>query len=404
MAAPAATRTSAQVTSSALLIVSVLALALNLRMGIAAVGPVLPAIVHDLRSGLIYGSLLTTVPVVMMGITAPLSSRIAARIGIEWLLAASLALIAVATLARMWSTTALSLLCTAVAIGAGIAAGNTLLPAVVRTYFPRHTALMTGVSIVGINIGAGTAALGTPRLEGALSASWSGALASWALIALVGGVLWLAIAARIGTRPRVLAGALPWRTGRAWLMTLFFGLQSMVYYAVFAWLAPLYEEQGWSKDRAGLLLFVFSIFQIVGVMLASLHVQRTGARAMACRITAATTLAGLVLLATTPLSAPWLWVALLGLGTGGIFPLSMLLPIAATSTVADARRWTALMLCCGYILGAAGPFVVAALRSASGAFAAPYLALAGACAALFAIARFVTGSRLTSAAPVSEAD
>lgn len=386
----------ARTRSAVLVVVSVLALALNLRMSIASVGPVLPAILRDLHAGLIFGSLLTTAPVVMMGLAAPLSSRVAGRIGMEWLLAWSLALITVGTLARVWATSAALLLCSAIVIGGGISAGNTMLPAVVRTYFPRQTALMTGVCIVGINVGASFAALGTPRIETALSTSWPAALAAWGAVGGIAGILWLGLAVRHGTRPRSVPHALPWRFKRAWLMTLFFGLQSMIYYAIFAWLAPLYEEHGWVKEQAGLLLSAFAMSQIIGVMLASAQVQRTGSLSTACRATASITMVGLVLIAVTPLSWPWVWVALLGLGTGGIFPLSMLLPISATTSVADARRWTAMMLYCGYIIGASGPFFVAVLRSTSGSFLSAYLALACACLVLLAVTPRVAGSPLVS--------
>lgn len=382
-----------RVTSAVLLLgASVTMLALNLRIGITAVGPVLPAIVHDLGTGLVYGSLLTTLPVVMMGVAAPLSAHLAARVGVERLVTASLFLIGLATLARVWSASPIPLLATALAVGAGIAVGNTMLPALVRTYFAEHAALVTGVYIVAINVGAGAAALGTPRLESALRITWPGALALWSAVALAAAILWLGVSVRMGTRPRSFGGALPWRARRAWLMMLFFGVQSMVFYAVFAWLAPLYEERGWTGDRAGLLLSFFSVCQVAGTIAVSLWVQRTKSLAAASRLTIATIMLGLVLVALTPASLPWLWVALLGLGSGGIFPVSLLLPLIATTSADEARRWTALMLCYGYLLGAAGPFVVAVVRSATGSFTPAYLTLAAASGSLLALTPLVTRS------------
>ncbi len=66
-----------------LLVPAIFILALNLRMGIASVGPVLPQVVHDLGTTLVYASLLTTAPVVMMGLASPLSARVGARLGLE---------------------------------------------------------------------------------------------------------------------------------------------------------------------------------------------------------------------------------------------------------------------------------------------------------------------------------
>jgi MFS transporter, CP family, cyanate transporter len=166
------------------------------------------------------------------------------------------------------------------------------------------------------------------------------------------------------------------RTRQAWIAACLFGLQSIVYYGILAWLAPLYEEHGWSKVQAGLLLSFFTAMQIVGALTASILVQRTGRLVDGLRLTAAISAVGLVLVALSPLSLPWLWIALLGVGAGGIFPLTLTVPLATTSSVDDARSLTASMLFYGYLLGATGPFVVSILRSASGGFAVPFVLLA----------------------------
>jgi CP family cyanate transporter-like MFS transporter len=358
------------------LVPAIFILALNLRMGIASVGPVLPSVVHDLGTTLVYGSLLTTAPVVMMGLASPLSARLGARVGLERTIVVAIAVVLLATGVRYWTDSPLTLLATAVLLGCGIAAGNTMLPAVVRRYFPAHAALMTGIYAVGINAGAGAAAFGTPRLALALPSTWHGALAVWAGLAAVALVLWLAIARATPRVPVSIRVRLPRPTRRAWLAAGFFGLQSVVYYGVLAWLAPLYEEQGWSKVDAGLLLSFFTAMQVVGALSCALVVQRSGRLADGLRVTAAAAAAGLLLVALTPVSLPWVWIAVLGFGVGGIFPLTLTVPLAMTSSVDAARSLTATMLFYGYLLAAAGPFAVSLLRSATGSFAPPFILLA----------------------------
>jgi MFS transporter, CP family, cyanate transporter len=376
---------------AALLVLAVFVLAINLRMGIAAVGPVLPQVVHDLGTTLVYGSLLTTVPVVMMGVASPFSARMGARFGLERTVVAAITVVCVATAVRLWTVTPLTLLVSAAVLGCGIAAGNTMLPALVRRYFPAHGALMTGVYAVGINAGAGLAAYGTPRLAQSLSSTWRGALAIWALAALVAVVMWLVIAARAPRQPVLVRAAMPQRNRQAWMAACFFGLQSMVYYGVLAWLAPLYEEHGWSKVDAGLLVFYFTAMQVVGALTSALVVQRTGRLTDGLRVTSALSVAGLLLVAFTPLSAPWLWIIVLGVGVGGVFPLALTIPLVMTSSVDEARSLTASMLCYGYLLGATGPFAVSLLRSVSGSFAAACVLLATLSALALLIARPVVG-------------
>ena len=361
---------------AALLAPAIFILALNLRMGIASVGPVLPQVVHDLDVTLVYASFLTTVPVVMMGIASPLSARVGAKLGLERTVVVAIAIVGVATAVRYWTTSPITLVLSAVLLGGGIAAGNTMLPAVVRQYFPAHGALMTGIYTVGINMGAGLAAFGTPRLAQSLSSTWRGALAIWAAVAVLALLLWLVVAIRSPRRPVALKVYMPRRTRQAWTAAGLFGLQSIVYYGVLAWLATLYEDLGWSKVRAGLLLSFFTAMQVAGALSASLLVQRTGRLVDGLRVTAAVTAAGLILVALSPLSFPWVWIILLGVGAGGIFPLTLTVPLATTSSADEARSLTASMLFYGYLLAATGPFAVSILRSVSGGFTLPFVVLA----------------------------
>ncbi len=365
---------------------AIFVLALNLRMGISSVGPVLPQVVHDLDVTLVYASLLTTVPVVMMGVASPLSARLGAKFGLERTVIGAIVIVGAATAVRYWATSPITLLVSAALLGCGIAAGNTMLPAVVRRYFPAHGALLTGIYAVGINIGAGLAAFGTPRLAQSLSSTWRGALAIWAAMAVVALLLWLLVATRAPRQPLAIRVAMPRRTRQAWIAACLFGLQSMVYYGILAWLAPLYEERGWSKVQAGLLLSFFTAMQVVGALTASLLVQRSGRLVEGLRLTAAVSALSLVLVALSPLSLPWLWIALLGVGAGGIFPLTLTVPLATTSSVEEASSLTASMLFYGYLLGATGPFAVSLLRSMSGGFALPFVVLAILALAALAVA------------------
>ncbi len=125
--------------AGALLVFAIFLLALNLRMGIASVGPVLPQLVHDLGVTLVYASFLTAVPVVMMGIASPLSARLGARFA--WNARGR----GNRNRRRRYRRTVLGDVRDHArpergALGCGIAAGNTMLPAIVRQYFPSHGA------------------------------------------------------------------------------------------------------------------------------------------------------------------------------------------------------------------------------------------------------------------------
>lgn len=324
--APEVTEGRVRPVAPVLAVAAMLLLALNLRVGISSIGPVLPQVLRDLGASVVFGSLLTTAPVIMMGLASPLSGRVAERIGPEWTVLVALTVIGLATLVRLWAVTPYLLLLSALGLGVGIAAGNTMLPAIVRRYFPAHLALMTGLYTVGINIGAAGRRAGHSAARPGCRAHVARALATWAIGAVVAGVAWLVIVRWFAPSKRRKAEDLSERSAYAWLVALLFGMQSMVYYGVLAWLAPLYEERGWSKSQAGLLLSLFTASQIVGSMSASVIVQRSARLVAGLRVTALVTAAGVLLVGLTPLSAPWLWATVLGLGAGGIFTLALTVP------------------------------------------------------------------------------
>ena len=95
--------TQPQARSAALplgVVVALFAASLALRPQILAVGPLLPLIRADLELPAGIAGLLTTIPVLCIGVFAPIGPQIAARLGPRTALAACLAVIAGAGLAR----------------------------------------------------------------------------------------------------------------------------------------------------------------------------------------------------------------------------------------------------------------------------------------------------------------
>ena len=66
----------------------------------------------------------------------------------------------------------------------------------------------------------------------------------------------------------------------------------------------------------------------------------------------------------------YLWVAILGLALGAIFPLVLTLPLDVADDPARVGSVAALMLLGGYILSSTGPVVLGAARDLTGNFEA----------------------------------
>ena len=201
-------------------------------------------------------------------------------------------------------------------------------------------------------------------------------LALWSVPAALALVVWLLTnrgtddAGRNNGEARVL---FPWRDGRAWLGTAFMGGQSLLFYATLAWLAARYTSLGLSVRSAGLLLAVFSLAQIVTALALPALAHRTGSVRPWIAASMGLTTLGLGLVATVPLgligsAAPWTWAILLGLGMGGNLALALLVLTESAPTPQAASANTGMAFFVGYLVAAAGPVAAGALRDATGTF------------------------------------
>ena len=366
-----------------LLLVGLLLVALNLRPAISSVPPVLETIRQDLGLGRAYLGLLTTIPVLCMSIFALVAPKISGRIGAECAVLWAVILIGVAVAGRLGAGQAGILFVTTLVAGVGIAVAQSLLPAVVKGWFPDRAALVTGLYTVGITGGLALAALATVPIERTLGGFWPGALAVWSLLAAVAAVFWLPLASRARSSPRREGlherTRLPWRSGQAWSVALFFGAESCLFFSSLTWIAPLYIDQGLDEGRAGLLLAVFALVRVPSAFLFPALADRSRDRRPWLALTLILTTFGFCALGLVPLVTSWAplaWVVVLGLGIGGLFPLALTLPLDYSADADEAGRLTAMTFFVGYIVAAVGPVAVGALRDATGGYAVPFVALA----------------------------
>ena len=220
-------------------LVVLVAVALNLRPTLAAVPPVLDTIQADLGLSATGAGLLTALPVVCMGLFAPVGAALARRVGREAAVACALALVAAGTLVRGLEATALTLYGGTLVAGIGIAVGGALLPGVVKAWFPARAGTVTGLYTAGLVTGAMVAAAATVPLMQALGVGWPAGIAAWGLLAGAALAAWVPVTRRLraGGGPAVPGRArLPWGSGVAWRITLYMGSQSLLYYAALTWL------------------------------------------------------------------------------------------------------------------------------------------------------------------------
>jgi len=156
---------------------------------------------------------------------------------------------------------------------------------------------------------------------------------------------------------------------RGWLLVLLFGLQSLMYYGVVAWLPNAYVERGWSTAAAGSLIAVFNGVGFLTTIGVPLLADRLGSRRtqlLAASVVATVALVGIIVAPTLA----YAWIAVLGLALGAVFPLVLTLPLDVTDDPGQVGSVAALMLFGGYILSSLGPFILGAARDLTGDFEA----------------------------------
>jgi CP family cyanate transporter-like MFS transporter len=362
--------------SAAVLLAAIVIVSLNLRPAIAAVPPLLDGIRTELGlSGAAAGAL-TALPVVCMGIFAPAGAAVARRIGRERGLAAALVLVAVGSLLRGGSGL-VPLYAGSTVAGIGIAIGGTLLPGLVKAWFPDRAGAATGLYTTALVGGAMAGSALSVPLHDALGARWTWALAVWATPAVAALLVWWPATRSVhgdpvpGTR-----GPLPWRSGTAWLITLYMGGQSLLFYTELTWLSPMYVDAGWTARDAGLLLGLFSLTQLFTAFGVPILADRTGTRRPWIAACMATNITMLVLLGLVPLGAPWVWTGVLGLAAGGQLALGLTLLVDLAPTPAHAARLSGMALGGGFLLASTGPVLAGALHDLAGGYRVPFLVLA----------------------------
>jgi CP family cyanate transporter-like MFS transporter len=315
---------------------AVILLALNLRTVIASLPPLLAEVRVDLGLSATAAGLLTTLPVVCFGAFAPVVPRLARRMSLERILTVCAIVTAVAAGLR-GAGTASALFGASLLAGCAAAVAQGALPILIRLRWTKETGRLTGAYSMALPLGATLAAATAVPLEHALGDSWSRSLVFWVIPAALAAVVWPVVSRGPGTK---ISGPVPTPLRMdplAWAVAAYFGVQSAGFYAGLAWIPEILESHGYSDSAAGGLQAVNSLAMAPEVAL--------------------------------------LWVALIGLGQGGMLGVGLILPVLRARTPQGVASLTAMTLCAGYLIASTGPWILGVLHDRTGSWTAPLVAL-----------------------------
>jgi MFS transporter, CP family, cyanate transporter len=292
---------------------------------------------------------------------------------------------------------------------------NVLLSSLIKRRWPQRAGFLIGLYITALSVGAITGSLVSVPLWNATGGSVALTLGWLAGPAALAALMWLpqvrhAARARESSAPRRLPDAdslgpdadslgpdggqltrspapasasapvrqvAVYRYALAWQVTLFMGVQSLLYYAALSWLPTILRDRGESAATAGALLALMGAGNLAVSLVVPIAAQRMRAQYALVVPTVLAMAAGLAGAVYAPLGSAVIWVLILGAGQNAALSLAIFFTMARAPHPAAAASLSSLAQSAGYLLASTGPLAVGLVHSATGSWNLPLMVLFG---------------------------
>jgi CP family cyanate transporter-like MFS transporter len=390
---PAAGGPARRSLEATLLVVSIAALAFNLRAAITSLPPVFPELQTKLHLSSATITVLAATPVLCFGVFSGMAAWLSRRFGEERVLFGALIGVSAGLLLRGGLPRTLLFPGSVLALGS-IAIMNVLLSSMIKRRWPERAGLLIGVYLTALSAGAVIASLVSVPLFNRSGGSAELTLGLWGLPAVAATLMWIS-QLRYGPPPRHPAASghptAPGRTGRtagprlyryplAWQVTAFMGLQSLLYYAAVSWIPELFRDRGDSASTAGVLLAVMGLGNLLTSLLIPTLAHRFASQQSLVAPAVVLTAVGLAGALWAPLGSAVFWMLILGAAQGSSLGLGIFFTMARAPDPVTAASLSSLAQSVGYLVSAAGPLAVGFLRTATGSWTVPVVMLLVICA------------------------
>ena len=377
--------------------VGVLALGFNLRTAITSLPAVFPELQSSLGLSSATISILAATPVICFGVVSGFAALLARRAGEERVLQGAIIALTIGLVARGVAPRALLFPGTILSSGA-IAVMNVLLSSLIKRRWPERAGFLIGMYITALSAGAIVASVVSVPLWQDTGGSVALTLGWLAAPAALAAVLWLPQARSRSTpgssrtnsansiRPITPEGDAPlapvrparvavYRYALTWHVTLFMGMQSLLYYAALSWLPTMLRDRGESAAGAGDLLALMGVGNLAVSMFIPMAAQRMRSQVILVVPTVIAVAGGLAALLYAPLGGAVAWALLLGAGQNAALALAIFFTAARAPHAAAAASLSSFAQAVGYLLASAGPLEVGLLHSATGSWTPPVMVL-----------------------------
>jgi MFS transporter, CP family, cyanate transporter len=351
-----------------LLIVGIVLVASTLRVPITTVGPLIGEIQEFTGLSNTYTGILTSLPLLAFAVFSPLVPRISRIVGMEVSLFFGLILLTAGMLLRLVPYTPVLFMGTLI-IGLAITVGNVLLPSLIKRDFSGRIGTMTGAYSTSMNVFSAIASGISVPLSLQAGLGWSGSLVCWVILPLMAILCWLPLL-RQNHIPTAAAGngKSMWRSTLAWQVTIFIGMQSLLFFVVAAWLPEILQAKGLGPETAGWMLSILIFVGIPVSFATPIFAERMKDQRFLAAGSAVMHLVGYAGLLWGSADLMLHWIIVIGIAGGAGISLGLTLFGLRTRNAQQAAELSGMAQSVGYLLASIGPVLAGILHDATGSW------------------------------------
>lgn len=341
----------------------------NLRSPITSVSPILSEIQEALNLSSVQGSLLTSIPLMMFASCSILVSKTVVKTNINYSLIFALLVLVAGLYFRVLGNVSM-LYVGSLMLGLGICIGNVTTPAYIKNIFPQKVGFVTGIFSVAMNLLAALASGFSISIGKWTNAGWQGSLGVWIIWSVLS--LLFVIADTLKTRKKQSEHAVAdaskvnfniFRSKQSWNISLFMGMQSLVYYCLVALLPTILIDYGMDKNDAGWIISIIQLAMLPVMFIGPVIAAKIQDQKLMIYSIGALMFIGLTLLAVFQTQFIYLSAILLGVSGGLAFSLSILFFSLKSRTTAGTLKVSGKAQSIGYLIAAFGPPVFGLLHN-----------------------------------------
>lgn len=341
------------------LFLGILLVSFNLRPSITAVGPLIPMIREDLGLSNGWAGFLTTFPLLTFATFSLFSAAIGKRLGNPLAILMALVLILAGTILRVMGSAEILFLGTGLT-GIGIVICNVLLIPLIKNRLPAKIGIVTASYTTGMTLFAAIASGISAPMAIDLGLGWRGSLLSWSILLLLGIIIWIPqlrfkVAPKNRHDDEVKVNV--WKTRLGWQVSMFMGVQSLLFFTLISWLPDMMISRGLSAVEAGVLVSLMQIIGLSGSFLAPIIAVKFKDQVGIIWVLGVMYIIGFSSLFLEVLWVNYIGLALVGISLGSSVSLAYTLIGLRTKNERTTAALSGMVQSTGYYLAALGPLL-----------------------------------------------